>query len=165
NNHSVFGFISYRSRNFQAMYGEAFIQENYNAEAGFVPTRGVYPGFLNSFINIEGIFYPDSKNIVRMGPSLNAEISRIPSGGITDKSMSVGYGFSFRNTSGLQFSYSVTYQKLTNTFNPIDADKYTSFVKGEAYTWSGVGVEYSSDQRRIFNFSSAINYGGFYNGN
>lgn len=165
NNHSGFGFINYRSRNFQAMYGEAFIQENYNAEAGFVPTRGVYPGFLNSFINIEGIFYPDSKNIVRMGPSLNAEISRIPSGGITDKSMSVGYGFSFRNTSGLQFSYSVTYQKLTNTFNPIDADKYTSFVKGEAYTWSGVGVEYSSDQRRIFNFSSAINYGGFYNGN
>lgn len=164
-NQSGFGFINYRSRNFQALYGEAFIQENYNAEAGFVPTRGVYPGFQNSFINIDGIFYPDSKHIVRMGPSLNAEISRIPGGGVTDKSMSLGYGFNFRNTSGLEFNYSVTYQKLTNTFNPIDEDTYTAFQEGENYTWSGVGIEYRSDQRKIFNFSTGINYGGFYNGN
>lgn len=164
-NQSGFGFINYRSRNFQTLYGEAFIQENYNAEAGFVPTRGVYPGFQNSFINIDGIFYPDSKHIVRMGPSLNAEISRIPGGGVTDKSLSLGYGFNFRNTSGLEFNYSVTYQKLTNTFNPIDEDTYTAFQEGEIYTWSGVGIEYRSDQRKIFNFSSEVNYGGFYNGN
>lgn len=164
-NQSGFGFINYRSRNFQAMYGEAFIQENYNAEAGFVPTRGVYPGFQNSFTNIEGIFYPDSKHIVRMGPSLNAEISRIPGGGVTDKSMSLGYGFNFRNTSELEIVYFFTYQKLTNTFNPIDGEKYTSFLKGEDYAWSGVGIGYRSDQRKIFNFSTGINYGGFYNGN
>lgn len=164
-NQSGFGFINYRSRNFQAMYGEAFIQENYNAEAGFVPTRGVYPGFQNSFTNIEGIFYPDSKHIVRMGPSLNAEISRIPGGSVTDKSLSLGYGFNFRNTSELEFSYFLTYQKLTNTFNPIDGEKYTSFLEGEDYTWAGVGIGYRSDQRKIFNFSTGINYGGFYNGN
>ncbi len=164
-NQSGFGFINYRSRNFQTMYGEAFIQENYNAEAGFVPTRGVYPGFQNSFTNIEGIFYPDSKHIVRMGPSLNAEISRIPGGSVTDKSLSLGYGFNFRNTSELEFSYFLTYQKLTNTFNPIDGEKYTSFLEGEDYTWAGVGIGYRSDQRKIFNFSTGINYGGFYNGN
>jgi hypothetical protein len=100
-----------------------------------------------------------------MGPSLNAEISRIPGGSITDKSMSLGYGFNFRNTSGLEFNYSVTYQKLTNTFNPIDEDTYTAFKEGENYTWTGVGIEYRSDQRKIFNFSSEVNYGGFYNGN
>jgi hypothetical protein len=164
-NQSGFGFINYRSRNFQAHYGEAFIQENYNAEAGFVPTRGVYPGFQNSFTNIEGIFYPDSKHIVRMGPSLNAEISRIPGGSVADKSLSLGYGFNFRNTSELEFSYFLTYQKLTNSFNPIDGEKYTSFLEGEDYTWAGVGIGYRSDQRKIFNFSTGINYGGFYNGN
>lgn len=163
-NQSGLAFVNFRSRNFQAMYGESFIQENYNAEAGFVPTRGVYPGFQNSFINIEGIFYPKHKHIVRMGPYLSAEVTRIPGGIVTDKSLGIGYGFSFLNTSGLEFSYDLTYQKLTNTFNPIDSEQYTSFLAGENYTWSSVSAEYQSDQRKIFNYSAEVNYGGFYNG-
>ena len=165
NNQSGLAFASYRSRNFQAMFGESFIQKNYNAEAGFVPVRGVYPGYQNSFINTDGIFYPKSKVIARMGPSMNAEITRIPGGAITDKNFGIGYGINFLNTSGVEVAYFLTYQKLTNTFNPIDSEKYTSFVEGDSYNWSGVRLGYQSDQRKIFNYSTEINYGGFYNGN
>lgn len=164
NNHSGLAFINYRTRNFQAMYGESFVQENYNAEAGFVPVRGVYPGYQNSFVNIDGVLFPDSKVIARMGPSLNAEITRIPGGGVTDKNLRIGYGFNFLNTSGIEAAYFVTYQKLTNTFNPIDPRRYTSFVEGDTYTWSGVRIGYRSDQRKLFNYSTEISYGGFYNG-
>jgi hypothetical protein len=140
------------------------VQEFYNAEAGFVPSYGVYPGIFNSFLGGQAIFYPKEKSIVNHGPFIDLQLSHLPTGMITDKFVNPGYVFNFQNTSSLATRYTYFYSRLTNTFNPIDEDKYTSFQEGDVYTWSTVRATYDSDQRKTFQYEIGGSYGGFYNG-
>ncbi|MBX2899924.1 MAG: carbohydrate binding family 9 domain-containing protein [Cyclobacteriaceae bacterium] len=158
-------FLTYTKRTIKLLGGHSFVQKNYNAEAGFVPSRKVYPGIDNFFGSAELTFYPKSKWIATMGPGGEASVTVIPGGTVTDKTYSVGYGFQFLNTGRLTAFYYHTYQQLTNTFNPIDGDKYITYKAGEEYNWAGVGFRYSSDQRKLLYYRLTSRYGGFYNGN
>jgi hypothetical protein len=53
---------------------------------------------------------------------------------------------------------------LTNSFNPIDSDKYTNFVEGDLYEWTGGYISYESNQRKLVRYEIGYSYGGFYNG-
>jgi hypothetical protein len=158
------GFVQHTKRNYQVFFGHTFIQKNYNAEMGFVPLIRVYPGLANSFISGNGTFFPKSTVLANMGPGVDFSIRTIPGGTVTDRSASIGYNFNFLNTSSLSFSYGYTYQFLTNSFNPINADEYTSYLKGEEYDWRTFSIGYQSDQRPLFRYSVEVNSGGFYNG-
>jgi hypothetical protein len=157
-------FVRHTQRNFDVFAGQTFIQENYNAEAGFVPIRGVYPGQWNAFLSGVGSIYPKSAVIARMGPLIDINISGIPDGTITDKRWSLGYNINFLNTATMAFAYERNFQKLTNPFNPIDSERYAQFEAGDEYTWGNFSLEYRSNQRKIFNYSAQASYGGFYNG-
>lgn len=163
-NFSASAFFSYTDRNFDAFIGGSSIQKNFNAEAGFVPSQGVYPGLNSFFSGANYSIYPKNKRIVKMGPGLDIEYTIIPGGINTDRRYSIGYGFEFLNTSYLQGSVNHTYQQLTASFNPIDSDRYFEFMAGEVYSWNTMGVEYSSDQRNKFNYKLGSEWGGFYNG-
>jgi hypothetical protein len=158
------GFVSYTKRNFNMFLGESFIQENYNAEVGYVPTQGVYPGVFNSFLGAQGTFYPKDKPVINHGPFFNVQLSHLPDGTITDKQANPGYAVNFRNTSNLFINYNYVWVRLTNTFNPIDEDKYQTFREGDVYEWSNVRVSYESDERKKVNWELGTAYGGFYNG-
>lgn len=99
-----------------------------------------------------------------MGPAFDVNIGNIPGGEITDRSANFGYFFDFLNTSNVFISYEYTYQLLTNSFNPIDSDLYTTYNPGEEYDWRNVSISYQSDQRPLFRYSLEVNSGGFYNG-
>ncbi|MCW5910744.1 MAG: carbohydrate binding family 9 domain-containing protein [Cyclobacteriaceae bacterium] len=157
-------FIRYTKRKVNFLAGNTFVQKNYNAEAGFVPSRNVYPGVQSYFGGGEYIMFPKTKRLVNMGVGTELSMNVIPGGRVTDKSFSLGYGFNFMNTSELVFYYYQTYQQLTNSFNPVDAEKYIEFKAGEEYTWDGTGVRVSSDQRKLFYYQLEARYGGFYNG-
>jgi hypothetical protein len=157
-------FVQHTKRNYQFSGGESFIQKNYNAESGFVPSHGVYPGVANSFASASGTFYPKSKKIVNMGPALNLNLSMIPGNIISDKQGSLGFYTNFRNTANFNMTYNYTFQRLTNSFNPI-SDKYTKFFEGEHYDWNNINVTYQSDQRKILRYQLGSTVGGFYNGN
>lgn len=161
---SLGGFVLYTKRAGNIGVGQLLIQENYNAEAGFVPTQGVYPGMVLTVLTAQGLFYPEKSVLVNHGPFLNAQTSYLPTGLNTDRSFNPGYAFSFQNTSGLFFNYFYVYQRLTNSFNPIDKGKYRNFEEGEVYDWNSMRVAYVSDQRKTFRFEAATSYGGFYNG-
>jgi len=163
-NNSVGGFLSYRVRNLEVGGGHTLIQENYNAEAGFVPTRGVYPGFWNSFAFARGTFFPKSGKIARMGPGTRIGYSGIPDGPLTDKNFGLSYSISFLNTAQFEAGYNYTYQQLTQDFNPIDAERYIEFQEGDVYDWGGFTIRYRSDQRKVFNYFVQSVFGGFYNG-
>ncbi|MBL7853242.1 MAG: hydrolase [Cyclobacteriaceae bacterium] len=158
------GFVQHTKRNYQFFFGHTFIQKNYNAEVGFVPLIRVYPGLANSFISGNGTFFPKSKILANMGPGLDLSLRTIPGGTVTDRSASVAYNFNFLNTSNLSLSYGYTYQFLTNSFNPIDPDRYTTYNRGEEYDWRTFSIGYESDQRPLFRYSVEVNSGGFYNG-
>ncbi len=157
-------FMQHTMRNYSFFGGTSFVQKNYNAEAGYVPSKGVYPGIANYFLSANATSYPKSKTIVTMGPQLDLQMSAIPSGVITDKTASAGYNFKFMNTATLVMTYNYIYSQLTNDFNPIDPDVYTNYLAGEKYSWTNVTIKYQSNQRSIFRYAFGTTKGGFYNG-
>jgi hypothetical protein len=163
-NQTAGAFVQHTKRNYQFFFGHNFIQKNYNAEMGFVPSIRVYPGLANSFISGNATFFPKSKVLANMGPFIDLNMTNIPDGTITDRSLSAGYNFNLLNTASFSIGYNYTYQFLTNSFNPIDDDIYTSFIEGEDYDWSNVSVEFQSNQRHLFRYSLSASTGGFYNG-
>lgn len=159
---AIFG--QYTKRNYQFFLGETVVQKNYTAEAGYVPSRGVYPGVAYSYASANGTFYPKSKALVNMGPSMDLNMSVIPGGIIVDKGAILGYNFSFRNTSNIRMGYNAIFQRMTSTFNPIDSEKYTNYIEGEEYSWQNATFSYQSDQRKIFRYVFETTLGEFYNG-
>lgn len=156
-------FLSYTKRNISVFLGDSFVQENYEAQAGFVPSRGVYPGINSPFLGTNVTFYPKSKVLANMGPGVDLNYSFLPDGTNTDRNFEFEYNFNFLNTSTLEIGYGHTFQQLTNSFNPI-GDEYTEFKEGEKYSWNRIGIEYNSDQRKVFMYNIETTYGGFYNG-
>ena len=158
----VFG--RYATRNFRAFTGFNFINEFFNAEAGFVPSIRVYPGQYSFFGNLSYQFFPKGESIIRMGPSFDMNHTYIPGGTNTDRSYSLGYQFEFNDASSLELNYSYVFQQLTNSFNLLDPDQYTGFREGEEYDWNAISIEYSSNPRKKFFYQIASSFGGFYNG-
>lgn len=157
-------FFRYAVRNVSISLGNTFVDQFFNSEAGFVPSAQVYPGQYRYFVNGDYTFYPDSKALISMGPSIDIEHTYIPGGSLTDKNYGLSYSFRFLNTSSFQFSYSYVYQRLTSSFNFIDPSRYTSFQAGEEYDWHAVTATYQSNTRQLFNFNLSSTIGGFYNG-
>ncbi|MBX2945271.1 MAG: carbohydrate binding family 9 domain-containing protein [Cyclobacteriaceae bacterium] len=158
-------FLRHTTRNYEITGGHTIIQKNFNAEAGFVPSQRVYPGQWSTFVEGTVSMYPSSKTIARMGPFMGANIVGIPDGTVTDQEFNAGYNFDLLNTSSIGVGYGFTYQRLTNTFNPIDGERFIEFQQGETFKWGSFTIEYQSDARKIFNYYMSASYGGFYNGN
>src|SRR5262249_20450003 len=70
----------------------------------------------------------------------------------------------FMNTAILKLAYNYIFQRMTNDFNPVDGDRYTSYIAGEKYAWQSFSATFQSDTRKILNFTIQATYGGFYNG-
>jgi Domain of unknown function (DUF5916) len=157
-------FMSYTQRNVNLAIGHSFVGKNFNAEAGYVPSRGVYPGQLNYFAEGGYRFYPKSKSVVRMGPRFSVNHTYLPGGTLADRNYSLLYNFNFINTAALTFAYNYTFQRMTNDFNPIDTERFTSFLTGEEYHWHNASVTWQSNTRKIINFTGQSTYGGFYHG-
>ena len=164
--HTVTGgtFLRYSVRHLDVALSGSYIGENFNAEAGFVPSYGVYPGQINYFGSVNYKMYPKNTGIVVMGPLASASHTYIPGGILTDRNYSAGYNWRFLNTASLRILYNYTYSRLTNDFNPIDAGKYISFKTGEEYGWHDASLVLQTDTRSIVNFTGQTTYGGFYNG-
>ncbi len=158
------GFLQYTKRNITFFTGSTFIQKNYNAEAGYVPSKGVYPGVQNIFASLYGTIYPKNSRLVNIRSMLDLTGTVIPSGDMADRQLALTYNFNFLNTAFFSLLYNNTYQLLTNNFNPADADKYTNFLIGEHYNWNRYGIAYQSDQRKRFKYLIGATKGGFYNG-
>lgn len=156
-------FVQHTKRNYGFFFGENFVQKNYTAEAGFVPSRGVYPGVANTFLGSNLVFYPNNA-IISMGPSIDVSLSRLPDKTITDRSLNASYEFNFRNTAELKFNYDYTFQRLTNAFKLVDRDDFLEFFQGERYDWHSGNVNFQSDQRKLLRYSVSTSWGGFYNG-
>ncbi|MFN7119637.1 MAG: DUF5916 domain-containing protein [Saprospiraceae bacterium] len=157
-------FTSFQTRNVNAHIGYNFVNEFFNPEAGFAPGIRVYPGQYTFFSSAGYTFYPKSKRIIRMGPSVEVNSTYIPGGTNTDRSVNLEYGIAFTNASELSLAFNSVYQQLTFDFNPINPQVYTSFLEGEEYSWNSVSLEYESNPRRLFNYELSATYGGFYNG-
>lgn len=157
-------FFEYDSRNLYVRLRPTYIGKYFNAEAGFVPSTGVYPGLFDFQGEANYFLYPAEPNIVSMGPELTVKHTYLPTGELTDREYSLGYRVSFLNTSEIAISYNYIFQQLTNSFNPIDSRIYTPFLVGEQYSWHSVSGSLQTNRRKRLNLLLETTYGGFYNG-
>lgn len=159
------GWLTYTKKNINLQGGGSFIQKDFNAEVGYVPSKGVYPGMVNVYFTGQGFMYPKGKGIVNHGPMVNMVLSALPHGTMTDRQFNIGYQFNMLNTSGIMLTHNYIYQRMTNPFNPINPDDYINFQVGEQHAWNNVTATYASDQRKLLRYSAETTFGQFYNGN
>jgi hypothetical protein len=157
-------YFEYSARNLYIRFKPTYIGKNFNAEAGFVPSSGVYPGQVHYQSGLIYRFYVDHPSLIWTGPSVSLNHTYLPDGTLTDKDYIVSYSFNYINTAILEFSYNYIFQRLTNDFNPVDPGRYLRFLAGETYSWQTVGVSFQSNTRKVFNFLLKTQYGNFYNG-
>ncbi len=165
NTHSYGAFASYTSRNINLMSGFINLGENFKADAGFVPNLAVYPGLYGGVFRTDVKLYPKSNSIVVMGPGGEVSYTTLPDGTVTDKTVSLNYAISFKNTATFNIIGRGIFQKLPADFNVLDPkDDYLTFLKGETYSWTEYNLKYTSDSRKLFNYSLSATGGEFYNG-
>jgi hypothetical protein len=163
-NYSAGAFLGYNSRHLGMYLANNFIGKNFVAETGYVPGLDVYPGYFSGFARVEGKFYPKRFNIATMGPGVEINYTSIPDGTQTDKSISVDYSINYLNTSNVQFSATRIYQLLPEDFNPLYPRGDTSYLAGERFNWTEFNVQYTSNARKVFNYSVKAAGGEFYTG-
>lgn len=157
-------FFEYADRNLNANLGGFLVNENFNAEVGFVPGSTVYPGQIGYYSEIGYKAYPNSTRILSTGPRIGTSSILLPDGTLADREHTIGFGLDFKNSSNLLIEYSNTFQRLTIDFSPINNNDNRKFLKGETYRWNTVSASYQSNTTRKFNFLLNAAYGGFYNG-
>lgn len=162
NNIAAGTYFEYSTRNLYIRAKPTYVGRNFNAEVGFVPSAGVYPGQINYHWGVTYRFYPDYKALVWMGPVTLFDQTYLPDGTLTDKNYLITYSFNFSNTAILDLSYNYIFQRMTNDFSPVGAE--TRFLEGEHYSWQTASAAFTSNARSIFNFILKATYGGFYNG-
>jgi len=156
--------LRYNVRNFSIFWMHEYIGENFTAEMGFFPRTGYF--MFGPFANYR--FYPDSKILNRHGPGFRFFSYLDQDWDLTDREISLSYGFDFLNTSEVNFQIQDTYVKLFDDFDPTRSGSEDTTVvplpAGSDYKWQDFSVSYESDSRKDFSFNLEAGYGGFYNG-
>lgn len=140
------------------------MNENYNAEVGFVPGSIVYPGQVGYYSQIAYKMFPNSTSILSTGPIAGINTIYLPDGTLADREYTFGYTLDLKNSANLTIDYNNVFQQLTFDFNPIADNENSTFLKGERYQWNTISATFQSNTTRKMNFLLNSTYGGFYNG-
>ena len=157
-------FMQYSDRNLNANLGAFFVNENFNAEVGFVPGSTVYPGQIGYYSEVAYKIFPNSTSILSTGPQAGINNIFLPDGTLADREYTIGYALDFKNSANLTIDYKNIFQKLTIDFNPVNDILYRKFLEGEEFQWNTISAAYQSNTTRKFNFLLNSTFGGFYNG-
>ncbi len=150
--------LAYRVRNWNVEYTHLYIEDDFNAEVGFVPRTGI----LSPFVSIRRIDYPENSNIIQKGPTLRSRLFFQPTDGLTDWGMRFIYEWQYANTSRLSLFARTTTTVLFDEFDPSRTEA-TPLPVGE-YSYRRFGGRLMSDRRKKLSFSLEPEFGQFYNG-
>ncbi|MBE3142188.1 MAG: carbohydrate binding family 9 domain-containing protein [Thermoplasmata archaeon] len=151
--------LVYSSRSFRASIDQTWIGADYVSEAGYIRRTGyfeIYPG-------LKYMFYPSSGNILSHGPGLDFDVIFDPGFEMTDRQTQLTYTIGWQNRNQLSFNVSDNFVKLSSSFDPTNTGGI-KLTTGSEYTWQSAGINFSSDFRKLFNFTLNGGYGSYYNG-
>ena len=161
--------VSFGNDNFRFYTNLSGIGKNYSDDMGFIQQLNQYDavadtvikiGYEHLFTNISYTLYPETGSINTHTFSL-INVADWERSGKTNFSnrISGGYRIAFANTSRVSVRAERVFRKLlfpfTFTENPLAA---------QGYTWGTLGLAYSSDVRKVFNYAVGGSIGGFYSG-
>ncbi len=153
----------YNSRNFSFRASGLFIGENFNSALGFIRRTDIFK--INPRIQYN-IWPEGDRKVVRhelsvtpifiWRPSLDFENS--------DYSIFTRWEVQFKNNSQFNATMANRFIRLYDTFDPTGTDGAVELPVGD-YRYTSFGVEYGSDQRKLFSYRIEPRIGQFFNGN
>lgn len=153
----------YNSRNFSARVGGVFVGEDFNSTLGFIRRKDIFkinPRFqYNIWPSAEKKVVKHEISVTPIfiwRPALDYENS--------DYTIFSRWEVQFKNTSQFNTTMANRYVRLYDTFDPTGTDGGTELPIGDYY-YSSVGLEYQSDQRKLFSYRIEPRIGQFFNGN
>ncbi|MEM8585238.1 MAG: DUF5916 domain-containing protein [Bacteroidota bacterium] len=151
--------IERRRRRIQIGYNHQYIGQDFDAEVGFVPRRGIFrPNFEISLSK-----YPENSPVVERGPFLEANAVFSQGEGLTDQTLVGGYRWRYRDTRDLRIAVARAYIFLLEDFDPTRSDA-TPLPGREGYEYLFGSIAWSSDRRLLFSTSLEAQAGQFFNG-
>lgn len=150
--------LEYRERYWNLEYSHLYVDDNFDAEVGFVPRRDIF----SPFIGIRRIDYPDNPKVIQKGPAIRTRSFFKPGDGLADYGARMLYSWQYASTSELTVYARTTKIELFDEFDPTRTDA-TPLPAGD-YTYARFGGEFRSDRRKKFSYSIEPEVGQFYNG-
>jgi len=151
--------LAYDTQQFSASLNQAWVDDKYIAETGFVPRNGYYQ--LNPLVQYK--FYPNSKTIVNHGSNIRMDMFFSPDLKNTDREITFTYFIEWLNKSRLALELKDVFVELRAPFDPTNTGGIKLDSLGQ-FNWKEVATNFLSDTRRLFNIDVTARYGGFYNG-
>ena len=151
--------LRYATRRWDISWRHEYVGEDYNAEVGYVPRYGYY----RIYPEIQHTFFPRSMDILSHQFKVGNSVYFDQDFHQTDYRSMLTYLMTFRSRSTLSGWASPNYVKLLRPFDPTNTGG-DSLATGTEYRWMEYGVEYISKPQSLFTFKTAVQFGGYFNG-
>ena len=154
------GSINYSSRYLKAALRQSWIGADYIAEAGYIRRTG----FFEVSPSIGYLFYPSSESrIISHGPGIEFDVIFDPEFRMTDRQTDLSYTLGFRDKSQLQINLQEDFVKLDKPYDPTNTGG-VKLPSGDEFSWKTARISFTSDIRKLFNYSLNTAFGGYYTG-
>ncbi len=151
--------LNYNTREFGVLWQHEYVDEDYNAEVGFVRRTDYFR--ISPVTELR--YYPQNKFLNNHTYSAEADIFWRPGFGKTDHFFSVGWGgeFAERATFGLNLNHNYVY--LFDPFDPTGTDSL-ELAEDQDFSYFSFTGNYRSDRRKAFSWSLSPYIGEYFNG-
>jgi hypothetical protein len=151
--------IAYNTQYLNAALNQSWVGADYIAETGYIRRKGYYE--VNPTFQYK--FFPFSSKIANHGPALKLDVLFDPSLIMTDRETQLLYQVEWMNKSILVVDAKETFLKLLAPFDPTNTGG-VPFSANDRFNWKEMGISFTSDFRKPFNWLVSGRYGGYFVG-
>ncbi len=151
--------LNYNTRKFGVLWRHEYVDQEYNAEVGFVPRVDYFR--INPVVELR--YYPQNEFLNNHTYSAESDIFWRPGFGKTDHFYSVGWGGELAERSTFGFNLNHNYVYLFDPFDPTGTDSL-ELDEGQDFSYVSFTSEYRSDRRKAFSWSLNPYIGQYFNG-
>jgi hypothetical protein len=151
--------IAYSTQYLAVTLNQSWVGADYLAQVGYIRRKGYYE--INPTFQYK--FFPASSKIADHGPAFKMDMYFDPSANLTDRVAQLLYQIEWMNKSILVVDAMNTFIKLQTPFDPTNTSSIP-LPANDKFNWNEIGISFTSDIRKTFNWLVSSTYGGFYNG-
>lgn len=154
--------VVYNTRTWRFSSKWVYVDEDFRSDLGFIPRTGI----IKTGISGTRIFYPKKGKINTHSIQLSNYSWQQKSLDYkkTDHNRRIEYTIESKKMDRLGFSIRNQFVYLSSPFDPTRSENGIPLPSDIAYDFNEWSVEYQSNVARLFNFSSELSYGSFFNG-
>ncbi len=151
--------INYNTLNWDISYAHEYVDENYDAQVGFVRRKN----YIRFTPEIGRDFYPESGFFNRIGIGGEADFFIRPGFGKTDHTISFGVGGQGNNNARFRLGLVHDYVFLFDEFDPTGTDAEPLSADTD-YNYLSLQGQYGTDRRKPISFRISPYIGQYFNG-